>query len=91
MRVFVAGASGAIGTRLVPQSREHRLLECSRRGRDTGQEVSDQNIELIQSGIDAFNRRDFDAALARLREDVTWEPFLSRTEADSPVVRGRSW
>jgi ketosteroid isomerase-like protein len=47
------------------------------------------NIELVRKGIDAFNRRDFDAALAALREDVTWERFLSRAEADTPLVRGK--
>ena len=57
--------------------------------RDTGRTTSERNIELIRSGIDAFNRRDFDAALAALRDDVTWARFLSRAEADSPVVGGK--
>jgi ketosteroid isomerase-like protein len=51
--------------------------------------MSERNIELIRNGIDAFNRRDFDAALGALRDDVTWERFLSRAEAGSPVVRGK--
>jgi ketosteroid isomerase-like protein len=51
--------------------------------------MSERNVELIRSGIDAFNRRDFDAAMAVLRDDLTWERFLSRAEADSPVVRGK--
>jgi ketosteroid isomerase-like protein len=57
--------------------------------RDTGGAISERNVDLIRCGIDAFNRRDFDAALAALRDDVTWERFLSRAEADSAVVRGK--
>ena len=48
------------------------------------------NVDTVRNGIDAFNRRDFDAALATLREDVTWERFLSKAEADTPVVRGKA-
>lgn len=48
-----------------------------------------RNIEAIQQGIDAFNRRDFDGALAALHDDVTWERFLSRSETDDPFVRGK--
>ncbi len=51
--------------------------------------MSQRNLDLVRRGIDAFNRRDFDAALAALHDDVTWERFLSRAEADSPVVRGK--
>jgi ketosteroid isomerase-like protein len=64
-------------------------MESATPRRDTGRAMSERNIELIRSGIDAFNRRDFDTALAALRDDVTWERFLSRAEADSPVVRGK--
>ena len=39
--------------------------------------------------MEAFNARDFDRALTGLREDVTWERFLSRADTDSPVVRGK--
>jgi ketosteroid isomerase-like protein len=52
--------------------------------------MSQENVESVRRGIDAFNRRDFDTALAVLREDVTWERFLSRAEADTPVVRGKA-
>jgi ketosteroid isomerase-like protein len=51
--------------------------------------MSQRSIELIRQGIDAFNRRDFDAALAALSDDVTWERFLSRTETETPLVRGK--
>jgi ketosteroid isomerase-like protein len=52
--------------------------------------VSEGNVERVRGGIDAFNRRDFDAALALLRDDVTWERFLSRAETTSVVVRGKA-
>jgi ketosteroid isomerase-like protein len=51
--------------------------------------MSDENVEKVRKGIDAFNRRDFDAALALLSDDVTWERFLSRAEAATPAVRGK--
>jgi ketosteroid isomerase-like protein len=51
--------------------------------------MSEENVQRLRNGIEAFNRRDFDTALALVREDVTWERFLSRTEAETPVVRGK--
>ena len=51
--------------------------------------TADDNIDLVRRGFEAFNARDFDTALAGLREDVTWERFLSRAETDTPVVRGK--
>jgi ketosteroid isomerase-like protein len=51
--------------------------------------VSQQNVESVRKGIDAFNRRDFDTALELVSEDVTFERFLSRTESQTEWVRGR--
>ena len=51
--------------------------------------MSQENVEKIREGIEAFNRRDFDAALAPLHDDVTWERFLSRAESSTPLVRGK--
>ena len=51
--------------------------------------MSEANIERIQKGIEAFNDRDFDTALAAVREDVVWERFLSRADADTRFVRGK--
>ncbi len=51
--------------------------------------MAQENAEKVREGIDAFNRRDFDEALAPLRDDVTWERFLSRAEAATPLVRGK--
>ena len=51
--------------------------------------MSQAHIETIQNGIRAFNDRDFDAALAAVREDVVWERFLSRADADTRFVHGK--
>jgi ketosteroid isomerase-like protein len=51
--------------------------------------MSEENVEAVREVVAAFNRRDFDAALAPLRDDVTWERFLSRAEAATPTVRGK--
>ena len=51
--------------------------------------MTEGNVERVRRGINAFNRRDFDAALATVRDDVEWERFLSRAEADSDYVRGK--
>jgi ketosteroid isomerase-like protein len=52
--------------------------------------MSEQHAEKVRRGIDAFNSRDFDTALALLRDDVTWQRFLSRAETTSPMVRGKA-
>jgi ketosteroid isomerase-like protein len=49
--------------------------------------MSEENVERLKEGFDAFNRRDFDAAIANAAEDIIWEPFLS--EAETPLLRGR--
>jgi hypothetical protein len=51
--------------------------------------MSEDTVELVQRGIEAFNRRDFDAALAAVTDDITWERYLSRTESEEPAVRGK--
>jgi len=50
--------------------------------------MSQENVANLREGIEEFNRRDLDAALARCRGDVTWDSFLSRTETSEPL-RGR--
>jgi RimJ/RimL family protein N-acetyltransferase/ketosteroid isomerase-like protein len=45
------------------------------------------SVDTVRDGIAAFNRRDFDAALGPARDDVTWEPFLSRL--DTPLLLGK--
>ena len=51
--------------------------------------MSEANVEKLRAGIEAFNRRDFDAALALMTDDVEWDRFLSRMESQTPVVRGK--
>jgi ketosteroid isomerase-like protein len=51
--------------------------------------MSDENVDKVRKGIDAFNDRDFEAAMALLSDEVTWERFLSRAEASTPAVRGK--
>lgn len=51
--------------------------------------MSNENVETLRAGIDAFNRRDFDAATGLVRDDVVWERFVSRTESNDPMVRGK--
>lgn len=51
--------------------------------------MSERNVEAVRRGIEAFNQRDFDTALALLRDDVTWDRWLSRAETTSPVVHGK--
>jgi ketosteroid isomerase-like protein len=35
--------------------------------------MTEENVELVRAGIDAFNRRDLDAFVALLSPDVVWE------------------
>ena len=59
---------------------------CVRLG---GAGATQQNVERVRKGIDAFNRRDFDTALELVSEDVAFERFLSRAESQTEWVRGR--
>jgi len=47
------------------------------------------NVEMLRKAIEAFNRRDFDAALAFVTDDIRWERFLSKTESGTAAVRGK--
>ena len=48
--------------------------------------MSDDNVELVRAGYDAFNRRDFDAAMALGHDSITWKPFFS---VETDVLRGK--
>jgi ketosteroid isomerase-like protein len=51
--------------------------------------MSQDFVEKIRRGFDAFNRRDFDRSLAALSDDVIWEqPFVARAETSLPL-RGK--
>jgi ketosteroid isomerase-like protein len=54
--------------------------------------MSQQNVEIVRGQIDAFNRGDYDAALAVLDEEVEWHvPDVAALDAPaSGVVRGRA-
>jgi ketosteroid isomerase-like protein len=45
------------------------------------------NLEIVRTALEAFNRRDFEAALDLMSDDVTWVPFLAKTE--TPLLRGK--
>jgi ketosteroid isomerase-like protein len=49
--------------------------------------MSEELVEIVRAAMQAFNRRDFDAALESASEDVTWAPFIARTE--TPMLRGK--
>jgi ketosteroid isomerase-like protein len=45
------------------------------------------HAEIVLAAVDAFNRGDFGAALDAAADDVTWAPFLARTE--TALLRGK--
>jgi ketosteroid isomerase-like protein len=47
--------------------------------------MSEENVELVRAGYEAFNRRDFDAALALAHDAITWRPLFS---VETEVLRG---
>src|SRR5688572_7202587 len=44
--------------------------------------MSEENVEKVRRGYDAFNRRDWDAALADVDDSVTWRPIFSVETAE---------
>ena len=54
--------------------------------------MSEENVEIVRAQIDAYNRGDYDAALALLDEDVEWHvPEVAALDAPaSGIVRGRA-
>ena len=55
--------------------------------------MSNENVQAVREVIDAFNRRDFDAAMAPLRDDIAWERFSPelRPQARRCEARPSSW
>ena len=53
--------------------------------------MSQENVEIVRANIDAFNRGDYDEALAVLDQDVEWHvPDVAALDAPaSGMVRGR--
>jgi ketosteroid isomerase-like protein len=60
--------------------------------RDTAWAMSEENVEVVRAQIDAYNRRDYDAALALLDEEVVWHvPEVAALDAPtSGIVQGRA-
>jgi hypothetical protein len=54
--------------------------------------MSEENVEIVREQIDAFNRGDYEAALAVLDKDVEWHvPDVAALDAPmSGVVRART-
>ncbi len=44
-------------------------------------------MELVRRGDEAFNRRDFDAALADAHDDLRWKPYFS---VETKLLRGKA-
>lgn len=45
-----------------------------------------ENVERVRRAYDAFNRRDFDAALADADDAINWRPIFS---VESPLLEGK--
>ena len=54
--------------------------------------MSEENVEVVRAQIDAYNRGDYDAALALLDEEVEWHvPEVAALDAPaSGLVQGRT-
>jgi ketosteroid isomerase-like protein len=48
--------------------------------------MSEANVELVRAGFEAFNGRDFDAAMALAHDSITWEPLFS---VEAEMLRGK--
>jgi ketosteroid isomerase-like protein len=46
--------------------------------------ISDEGIELLHQGVDAFNRRDLDGCLALCDPDVEFISYLAQVEGGEP-------
>jgi ketosteroid isomerase-like protein len=48
--------------------------------------MSEENVELVRAGYEAFNRRDFDAAMRLADDSITWQPFFT---VETDRLRGK--
>src|SRR5919197_5513861 len=48
--------------------------------------MSQENVQLVRAVFDAFNRRDFDAALAVGHDSISWRTLFS---VETAVLRGK--
>jgi ketosteroid isomerase-like protein len=57
--------------------------------RDTARAMSQENVEAVKRGVEAYNRRDMEALLEELDPEVEWHPaVLVRFEGEARVYRG---
>jgi ketosteroid isomerase-like protein len=65
-------------------------MESGGFARDTGRAMSQENVEAFKRGIEAGNRRDFDAMLEELDPAVEWHPAVQEgLRGEATVFRGR--
>ena len=51
--------------------------------------MSQENVEIVQRGFDAYNRRDVEAMLEDLDPEIEWHPAISAPlEGEATVYRG---
>jgi ketosteroid isomerase-like protein len=50
--------------------------------------MSRDNVEVVRRGFDAFNRSDYEGAMALFDPDVEWHPYLGAVEGS--IYRGRA-
>jgi ketosteroid isomerase-like protein len=50
--------------------------------------MSQENVEIVRLGIDAWNRRDIDTWLRLMADDVEWEP-IGPAAVERSLYRGR--
>ena len=101
VRVSAVGAhSGArVGadTWFVFTLRDHKVAEARVFGDEAGaiaaiaentaRLMASANVELVRRGFEAFNRRDWDGALALMADSVTWSPVIAA--AETSLLRGK--
>ena len=56
------------------------MLDAALRAADTGRAMSQENVEIVRRGFDAFNRRDLDAFLALFDPDVEFTAYAMQSE-----------
>ena len=60
--------------------------------------MSEENVERVLEGLDAYNRRDLAAMLKAIHPDADWYPFTAQVEVTIPTTAmkaseagGRTW
>jgi ketosteroid isomerase-like protein len=61
----------------------------SSRPRDAGPRVSQDNVELVESALDAWNRGEIEAFAGLVAEDVAWVEVSGRPEGEAGERLGR--